>query len=112
MTTGGDPEHGSGGGPRMAITWGNVRVRTMIALMIIASFSAFGARPAHAAAPSNDNFPGATITGVTSSIAGTNVDATSQEGEPCHDDCSNESVWYTWTAPSTGITTFSTSGSN
>lgn len=63
---------------------------------------------AQAAAPSNDDFASAQtlLTGVTT--AGTNVDATAEVGEPDpQDDGGNgngteATVWYEWTAPTSG----------
>jgi hypothetical protein len=53
-----------------------------------------------AAPPSNDNFPGTTITGLSGSIAGTNVDSTTEPGEDF--EIGGSTVWYSWTAPDTG----------
>jgi hypothetical protein len=62
------------------------------------------ARPAAAAPPANDNFASAQVlTGSSVSVSGTNVEATKQTNEPDHaGDPGGRSVWYTWTAPSTG----------
>ncbi len=66
--------------------------------------------------PANDNFVNAqTITGTSGSVSGTNVFATKEAGEPSHEPDGNlggKSVWYRWTAPSSGSATLTTEGSN
>ena len=68
-----------------------------------------------AAPPVNDSFAARlTLTGSPASTTGTNVQATREIGEPFHgpdDDVAN-SVWWQWTAPSSGRYIFSTSGSD
>jgi hypothetical protein len=70
--------------------------------------------PPAAAQPPNNNFASAQVlTGCSGNVAGVNVGATREAGEvgnPESDD-SNRSVWYDWTAPSTGSVTFDTIGS-
>jgi len=65
-----------------------------------------------ASAPANDNFENATqLTGESGSVAGTNIGATWQTGEPNHAyNSGGKSVWYRWQAPATGRVTFETSG--
>lgn len=61
-----------------------------------------------AAPPGNDNFANATvITGSTISQNGTNVDATTEIGEPS---LGFRTIWYSWTAPSGGTLTVDTIG--
>jgi hypothetical protein len=69
------------------------------------------AGPAAAAPPANDNFASAVaITG--STVTGNNLEATKQAGEPNHaGDPGGASVWYSWTAPSTGVFEVTTCGS-
>src|SRR5829696_4322062 len=76
---------------------------------------------AQAAAPANDNFSdAAAVTGASGTTSGTNVEATPETGEPSNhvDDCCTDgdlgdaSVWYQWTAPSTGLFFFDTQGSD
>jgi Ca2+-binding RTX toxin-like protein len=71
--------------------------------------------PASAAPPANDNLAdGAVLTGLPASATGTNVDATSEPGEPYHADIvypAAHSVWWSWTAPSDGDVTIDTCGS-
>ena len=63
-------------------------------------------------APANDNFSGAqTISGVNVLTPGHNLVATRQTGEPDHLPLNDSalglnSVWYNWTAPSSGTATF------
>jgi hypothetical protein len=68
------------------------------------------------AAPGNDNFANSTpLIGSSGSVSGTNVSATEEAGEPDHGLPSNaggSSVWFTWTAPTTGWHDFSTCGSS
>ena len=68
---------------------------------------------AWAMAPANDPFAGATpISGAQSSITGTNAVATKESGEPIHaGNAGGRSVWYRWTAPSSGTVTIDTAGS-
>jgi hypothetical protein len=67
-----------------------------------------------AAAPGNDNFDNATpLTGLPVEVTGTNVDATKQASEP--DIAANSggaSVWYSWTAPSSGRVALDLCGSD
>ncbi len=60
-----------------------------------------------------DNFANrATIMNTVGVIGGTNRFATKETGEPHHGGkAGSNSVWYTWTAPATGIATFRTQGS-
>jgi Ca2+-binding RTX toxin-like protein len=67
------------------------------------------------AAPANDNFADAQVasTGDTNPTSGSNVDATKEAGEPDHaGDAGGASVWYRWTAPSSGAATVDTCDSN
>jgi hypothetical protein len=62
-------------------------------------------------APPNDNFANRiTLTGDTANATGSNVRATGEAGEPYQSGETN-SVWWTWTAPSTGSYTINTVGS-
>lgn len=57
--------------------------------------------------PANDDFPDAAeITGDSGLVAGDNFAATRQDGEPEHGGPGGGSVWYRWTAPSSGPATF------
>jgi hypothetical protein len=62
----------------------------------------------------NDAFAKAqVISGSTGAVAGDNSAATKETGEPDHaNDRGGASVWYKWTAPSSGLYTFDTFGSN
>src|SRR5437763_12486217 len=71
------------------------------------------ASPALAAPPDNDAFASAhAISGPSGSVTGSNVDATAEPGEPDHGNTGGASVWYAWTAPSSGAVTFTTAGSS
>ncbi len=64
--------------------------------------------------PSNDNFAGATtISGMSGSVTGSNVNATCESGEPLPNISAGatNTIWWTWTAPATGIAQVSTAGS-
>jgi hypothetical protein len=61
--------------------------------------------------PANDFFAQAfTLSGTSGSTTGTNVGATKEAGEPSHANISSatNSVWWTWTAPETGVVRFNT----
>jgi hypothetical protein len=62
----------------------------------------------------NDNFANAiVISGTSATLTGTNVNATKQTGEPNHGgNVGGKSVWYTWTAPSSGTVSIDTHGSS
>ena len=72
----------------------------------------FSWKPANS--PPNDNFADAiTITASSGKLLGTNINASTEQGEPQHaGSFSSSSVWYKWTAPSNGFFTFNTDGSN
>jgi len=66
------------------------------------------------AQPANDNFANAqVISGPNGSVTGNNINATLEPGEPATVGGSpcGASVWYSWTAPSSGVITFNTFGS-
>lgn len=65
------------------------------------------------AGPANDNFgAAAALTGNSFQATGTNLNATSEAGEPNHAGVSGrKSVWWNWTAPANGVLTLSTAGS-
>jgi hypothetical protein len=63
--------------------------------------------------PSNDNFSNAiALTASSGTTSGTNVGATRETGEPQAGGLGTTSVWWRWTAPATGTTTFDTVGSS
>ncbi len=61
----------------------------------------------------NDTFANAVVIGGASgSVEGSNAGATKEAGEPAHaGNAGGASLWYRWTAPTTGIATFTTCGS-
>src|SRR5205814_10141426 len=66
------------------------------------------------APPANDMFAGAqAISGASGTAAGTNVGATKEAGEPSiAGNSGGASVWFRWTAGSTGTATITTGGSS
>ncbi|HKG18159.1 MAG TPA: hypothetical protein VKB00_00355, partial [Candidatus Limnocylindrales bacterium] len=65
------------------------------------------------AAPANDAFSSATVvTGATGTWSGSNVGATRESGEPIDIAGGGTTIWYRWTAPSSGPATFDTFGSS
>src|SRR5256884_62594 len=66
------------------------------------------------AQPSNDAFANAQpLSGSAGSVTGSNAGATKESGEPNHaGDPGGHSVWYRWTAPSSGSVTIDTLGSD
>jgi hypothetical protein len=94
----------------------HTRVATHAALAVVALFALAGS--AQAAAPGNDDFANAiALSGSSGSESGSNVDATAQAGEPQNHaaeldaqggDLGNTSVWYEWTAPTSGLVGFDT----
>jgi hypothetical protein len=64
--------------------------------------------------PSNDNFSNAiTINGNCTTVTGTNVGASKEEGEPNHaGNVGGASVWWKWIAPISGSATVTTDGSD
>jgi hypothetical protein len=81
-----------------------------------AAIDAFGYLITASTPPPNDNFVNAqVITGTSGTVNGTNAFATKETGEPSHspdDNPGGKSVWYRWTAPSSGTAALNTSGSN
>lgn len=64
------------------------------------------------APPANNDFASASVlTGAKGQIAGSNLGASKQSGEPDHaTSLGGRSVWYQWTAPASGQVTFDTFG--
>jgi hypothetical protein len=66
--------------------------------------------PSDTLAPVNDNFANAQpIAGGSGSVTGTNVNATTESGEPGP---GGASVWYAWTVPQSGVYQIDTCGSS
>ena len=65
----------------------------------------FTLRLLSASAPANDDFDKAVaLEGATGRVEGTTLGATSEQGEPTYDyGYRRASVWYSWTAPETGL---------
>ncbi len=63
--------------------------------------------------PPNDDFAQSVeIAGDSGSVTGDNIWATSEPGEPSHGPYGGSSVWYRWTAPSSGTASFDLCNSN
>ena len=81
-----------------------INISRIMVLAVAAGTWAAVARPAAAA----DNFPGTTIAG-TGSLTGSNTGATGETGEPTtFGGGALETIWYSWTAPATGVAVFAT----
>lgn len=61
---------------------------------------------ANVARPVNDGFAGSGIGGASGRVSGSNTDATHQPGELSGSGVPDTTVWYSWTAPESGPTTF------
>ena len=66
--------------------------------------------------PTNDDFPGTAISGVSGQATGNNIYATMEADEPAHRYPTDyvagaSSIWWAWTAPTTGTFAFDTLGS-
>ena len=94
-------------------TAAEVAMRDQVTLAI-ALLLCLPAMQVFAAAPANDKFiTRATMTGTNISVAGTNVGANKELGEPNHaGNIGGKSVWWTWTAPTNGDVTITTDGSS
>ena len=75
-------------------------------------YGAFTLSLAETPPPPNDNFANRlAIIGTNVTLRGTNVSASKEPGEPNHAGVAGgQSVWWTWTAPASGWTTFKSSG--
>lgn len=82
---------------------------TVVSQSVFVSVNLIGARPA------NDDFANAAeLLGAGGNITGTNTLATGETGEPIHAGTAQplESVWYKWQAPSGGVLSLNTFGSD
>lgn len=86
----------------------------MFAILVAAAVIALSSVRAYAAAPVNDGFSAAqTLSGLSGSVTGTNVDATKQAGEPTHAwNPGGSSVWYKYVATGNGVLTIDTLNSS
>jgi hypothetical protein len=92
---------------------GNRRHRWLLALLSLSLVSMFSPAAA-SAAPANDDFANArVITGAIGQVSDSNVNATTEIGEPDHaGHVGGHSIWYSWTAPKDGAVVFTTAGSS
>ena len=81
-----------------ALTIERTRVLLSVALITLVA-SLCSASKAFA----NDTFPGTTITGSNGTFTGTVVGATGQAGEPNITGGNLNTMWYSWTAPASGV---------
>jgi uncharacterized repeat protein (TIGR01451 family) len=62
--------------------------------------------------PVNDDFPGTTISELSGSVTGSNIDATLEGDEPYHGyGLGEHTLWWSWTAQQDGTVVFDTDGS-
>src|SRR6266849_5206231 len=89
-----------------------VRVKSSLIVTVLVVFC--GAPLVSAVSPPNDVFANRiTLSGATIMITASNFGATIEPGEPQHaGELGGSSVWWTWTAPSTGTFAISTAGSS
>src|ERR1044071_6634613 len=89
-------------------------VRTILAGAILWLQLGLVAFDSGAAAPANDRFANAqVITGSSGTVTGSNIGANNENGEPDHaGGPAARSIWYRWTAPTSGPYSFNTFGSS
>src|SRR5438876_5883457 len=82
--------------------------------LIVCLLLSCGAAALLATAPPNDTFANRiTLSGANITITASNIGATIEPGEPQHaGELGGRSVWWSWTAPSTGSFKISTAGSS
>ncbi|MBV9956787.1 MAG: VCBS repeat-containing protein [Acidobacteria bacterium] len=89
-----------------------ISLAILLGLLLIGLPVAAQGQQADAAPPANDNFANAqALSGASGSVSGTNVEATSEPNEPnIVSGGTMNSVWYKFTAPSTGSLNIDTNG--
>jgi hypothetical protein len=88
------------------------RLWALATVAVVLATSAMSIGPASAAALPNDAFASAETLAASGSIVRSNVGATAQANEPAPmTGTAYATVWFKWTAPATGRTTFDTIGS-
>lgn len=81
--------------------------------LIIALFGTLSAAQVMAGGLSNDDFVNAAVlTGASGTTPGSNIGFGDEANEPTHDGGGTNSAWWKWTAPSTGVVSFNTEGSD
>jgi hypothetical protein len=83
--------------------------RPFLRLALCLALAGFGMGPAALAQPGNDNFAHRILLhGSNITVTGTLANATAEPGEPFLDGISSgQTAWWSWTAPTNGIVTFS-----
>src|SRR5689334_23075941 len=90
-----------------------VQVRRGLAVVVLLALGSISSARTAAAPPSNDDFPGASLSSSPVSASGTNLQATVQAGEPDPAGTSGTvSVWWTWTPSLSGRYAVNTIGSD
>ncbi len=107
------------GGASSRVTITNVAAGTSYAIAVDGSLGAAGTITLNldltvSPPPANDNFTNRiAISGTAAVVTGSNVGATEESGEPGHANYpGRHSVWWSWTAPSSGPITMTTTGSS
>jgi hypothetical protein len=87
-----------------------IRLGTLLGILAVFA----SADAAYAAAPPNDDFEDAQALTTGVAAVGSNEEASTQDGEPVHSTwvAPANSVWFTWTAPETGLARISSCGSD
>jgi hypothetical protein len=88
------------------------KAQQLVRKAVLATVTVFlFALAAHAQAPANDNFANAQVlSGYPLSVTNNNQNATTETGEPAA--TGYRTLWYVWTAPSSGQATVTTEGSD
>src|SRR5436305_6288588 len=89
-------------------------MKILICRLSVISLTLLATLTVQAQAPVNDSFGNAIVlSGPTVTATGNNVGAGREFGEPrIANNFGGASVWWSWTAPSSGLTTIDTSGSS
>ena len=96
----------------MAIKKRSIAARGAMACAVTATLFLAAAPPAHAVGPANDNFSSSEVLAVSGSLTRSNIGAGRESNEPITSCCSIEAtVWFKWTAPTSGRVTFHTGNS-
>src|ERR1051326_7698416 len=88
-------------------------MKKLLRFLGVSSLAGLGVLAAQAQ-PANNNFANRiTISGTTINVTGSNVGANKETGEPNHaGNIGGASVWWTWTAPTSGVVNVTTADSD